>query len=140
MSICVDASLAIKWLAHEPGSEQALAWLKAHSGDDLVAPVLLPIEVASVLQQKIRRAEITPEEARRALKLLERLRICLVWDWSLLERALALAKELDQPTAYDTIYLALAEREGCELWTADARFARTAAGAYPRVRVIEVLP
>ena len=136
MSTCVDASLAVKWLAYEPGSEQAVAWLNAHAGDDLTAPVFLPMEVASVLRQKICRAEMTAEEGLRALKLLEGLKIRLVWDWSLLERALALAAELDQSTAYDTVYLALAEKDGSELWTADARFARAASRMYPQVRLI----
>lgn len=132
----MDASLAVKWLVYEPGSEQAVTWLNSHAGDDLMAPVFLPMEVASVLRQKTCRAEMTAEEGLEALKLLERLQIRLVWDWSLLERALSLAAELDQPTAYDTVYLALAERNGGELWTADARFARAASRRYPRVRLV----
>jgi len=136
MSTCVDASLALKWLAYEPGSDRAIAWLNAHAGEDIIAPTFLPVEVASVLRQKICRREMSAGEALHALKLLERLKIRLVWDWSLLERALSLAAELDQPTAYDTVYLALAEKEGAELWTADERFARAASEKYPRVRVV----
>lgn len=136
MSACVDASLAVKWLAHEPGSDKAIDWLNAHAGDEIIAPIFLPIEVASVLRQKVRRVEMTSEEGLKALKLLERLQIRLIWDWSLLERASSLAAELDQPTAYDTAYLALAEKNSCELWTADARFSRAASRMYPYVRLL----
>ncbi|MCL6613125.1 MAG: type II toxin-antitoxin system VapC family toxin [Firmicutes bacterium] len=132
----MDASLAIKWLAHEPGSEKAVTWLKDHAGDEILAPIFLPIEVASVLRQKVCRTEMTSEEGLQALKLLERLQIRFIWDWSLLERAFSLAAELDQPTVYDTAYLALAEKCGCDLWTADARFARVAARKYPQVRLL----
>jgi predicted nucleic acid-binding protein len=38
-----------------------------------------------------------------------------------LERAFALATEYNGPTAYDSFYLALAERLGCEFWTADLK-------------------
>lgn len=136
MSTCVDASLAIKWLSYEPGSDTAIAWLNAHAGDEIIAPVLLPMEAASVLRQKVCRGEMSAGEALQALKLLERLNIRLFWDWSLLERAFSLAAELDQPTAYDMVYLALAEKEGAELWTADARFASAATRRYSQVRHI----
>lgn len=36
-------------------------------------------------------------------------------------RAVELASDLGLPAVYDAHYLALAERMGCELWTADER-------------------
>lgn len=136
MAVCVDASIVVKWLAREPGSAEAVAWLKAHAGDEILAPAFLPVETASVLRQKVCRAEMTPAAGERALKLLAGLQIRLVWDHDLLERAFALAAALDQPTVYDTAYLAVAERYGCDLWTADARFARVAGQRYAGVRVL----
>lgn len=135
MIACIDASLALKWLTREPGTDEALTWLGAHAGDELIAPAFFPIEVASVLRQKTRRKEITVDECLEAFQLLEKLKIQLIWDWALLKRAFELAIELDQPTAYDTAYLALAERERCEFWTADASFARVASVSYPLVRM-----
>lgn len=136
MRTCVDASLALKWLTSEPGSDEAVAWLSDRARDEILAPVLLPIEVASVLRQKVHRAEMAFADGLRALALLEKLKIHYEWDWSLLERAFSLAAELNQPTAYDTAYLALAERSGCELWTMDGRFARAASAKYPQVRLL----
>ncbi|NPV52658.1 MAG: type II toxin-antitoxin system VapC family toxin [Firmicutes bacterium] len=140
MSICVDASLVLKWLTYEPGSDEALVWLNMHASDEIIAPSFLSLEVASVLRQKTRRAEMTSEESLEALHLLDKLKIRFMWDWTLLERALELAIELDQSTAYDTAYLALAEREECELWTADACFARAASPRYPIVRLLTPHP
>lgn len=134
MIVCVDASLALKWLTREPGSDEALAWLVAHAEDELIAPAFFPIEVASVLKQKARRNEISIEECFEALRLLDKLKVRLTWDWALLERAFELAVVLDQPTVYDTAYLALAEREQCEFWTADVSFARVASVSYALVR------
>lgn len=53
---------------------------------------------------------------------------------ALCERALVIADELKRAAAYDTQYAALAEREGCELWTADERFWNAAKTRYPWVR------
>lgn len=136
MTVCADASLVLKWLTYESDSDKAVAWLDAHADDEMIAPAFLPLEVASALRRKTRRDDITPDEGLEALQLLDRLRIRLTWDWALLERAFILAVELDQPTAYDTAYLALAERERCELWTADGRFTRIASSRYPFVRLL----
>ena len=44
------------------------------------------------------------------------------------------ASQLKQNAAYDTHYLALAESFGCELWTTDERFYRTASPSIDNVR------
>lgn len=44
------------------------------------------------------------------------------------------ASRFAQPAAYDAHYLALAEREGCEYWTADQRLWNTVKAALPWVR------
>lgn len=134
MMVCVDASLVLKWLTYEVGSDEAIAWLSVHADDDFIAPPFLPVEVASALRQKARRGEITHEDGMEALRLLDSLNVRFTWDQELTERAFTLATELDQPTVYDTAYLALAAREQCELRTADGRFARAASPRYPFVR------
>ncbi len=53
---------------------------------------------------------------------------------ALLERAAAIAAQLRRLAAYDAQYVALAEREGCELWTADERFWYAATARFPWVR------
>lgn len=45
----------------------------------------------------------------------------LYFDNELLKRAYDLAEQLNRPAAYDAQYLALAERLGCDFWTADEK-------------------
>jgi predicted nucleic acid-binding protein len=124
----VDASVAIKWVIAEPGTEAALALL----GHELIAPDLLVAECANILWRKQRLGEISAREAGLAARLLERAEIDLVPMRRLLDRATALAIALDHP-AYDTTYLALAETTGRAFVTADLRLARKAAGGAARV-------
>lgn len=116
--LVVDASVAVKWVVAEPGSEEAAAL----AGRDLAAPELLLAECANVLWVKHRRGELSPVETRSALSLLCEAPVLLVPHRELVQPALELALTTGQ-TAYDCLYLALAiEREGV-LVTADRRFA-----------------
>ncbi len=119
----VDASVAIKWVIQEAGTEAALRLL----GHELIAPDLLVAECANILWRKQRLGEISAREAGLAARLLERAELDLVPMRRLLDRATALAIALDHP-AYDAIYLALAETTGRAFVTADLRLARKAAG------------
>lgn len=47
-----------------------------------------------------------------------------------------LAQKYNRPTAYDASYLALAEDAGCELWTADGRLVKAAAGTLPWLKTV----
>jgi predicted nucleic acid-binding protein len=136
MTVCVDASMVLKWLAREDDSDKALLWLRAHSGHEFVGPSFLPVEVASVLRQKMCWGEMDAGQCIMALGFLERLDIRYEWDPSLSRRAFELAVDLDLPTIYDAAYLAIAEREQCEMWTADARFVRAASEKHPVVRLL----
>lgn len=136
MIVCVDASIVVKWFTTEDDSDQALRWLESHAGDEIVAPMLLQVEVASVFRRKLCMGEMTFEECLQALRLLEQLGFRYLSDPSIVARAFELSIELAQPTVYDTVYLAIAEKQHCELWTADERFARVASATYPFVRLL----
>lgn len=130
MSDCVvDASVVIKWVVGETETLQALA-LRQHR---LSAPDLLVAECANILWKKVRRNELTGDEATFAARLLDRADIELVPARGLIEAATNLAIALDHP-AYDCLYLSLSERSGCPLVTADTRLLRkvetTPAGTY----------
>jgi predicted nucleic acid-binding protein len=124
-ALVVDASIAVKWLVDEPGSEAALG-LK---GCDLMAPALLRIEVANVLRTLVVRGSADADEARDLFRLLQSAPVSVVdHDDALERRALDLALELGHP-AYDCLYLALAERMQRPLVTADRRFLGVIAGS-----------
>jgi predicted nucleic acid-binding protein len=136
MTVCLDASVVLKLLIYETDSERAVQWLNSHEGEELVAPTFLFAEVASVLQRRVRMGEVTAQERKDALDALESIQIRPIWDYALIRQATALADEIGQPTVYDTIYLAVAERERCIFLTADQRFAKAASGTYSSVQLL----
>ena len=112
----VDASVAVKWVIGEAGSEHAVA-LK---GARLYAPDLWVAECANVLWKKAARNEISADEADAAAMALEAAEVELVATRPLLARAVGLAAQLGH-AAYDCFYLLAAADLGLPLITADAR-------------------
>ncbi len=121
----VDASVVIKWVVQEEGSDAAVRLIE---GPTLSAPDLLIPECANILWKKVRREELTCEEAVLAAELLMRADIELVPTRALMSAALRLAVDLGH-AAYDCMYLALAMERGDTFVTADGKFARLVARA-----------
>jgi len=123
----VDASVAVKWVVDEPSSDAAAVLL----GRPIVwlAPRLMLVEAAAALRRKVAGGELRAEAAATALTtLVDAVRqgtIRLADDEQIVSTALLLAVGLEHKVP-DCLYLALAEREGCALSTADARLARVA--------------
>ena len=120
----IDASVAIKWVIEEPGTRQAVA-LRGHR---LEAPDLLIPECTNILWKKVRRDELSDQEAMIAGGLLRRADVWLEAMSGLMEPALTLALRLGH-AAYDCFYVALAQQQGCPLVTADDRLVRRARDA-----------
>jgi predicted nucleic acid-binding protein len=119
-TLVIDASIAVKWVVEEEGTAQALRLLKPSR---LIAPELLLAECANILWKKVRRDELSNEEALLAARLLQSADLELASTRSLMEPATRMAIELDHP-AYDCIYLALAAERDCPFVTADERLLR----------------
>lgn len=120
MSLVVDASIAVKWVVEEEGTEEALSLRRKAK---LIAPDLLAAECSNILWKKVRRGELAKDEALLAARLLQNADLELLPTRPLLESATRLAVELDHP-AYDCVYLALALAKGCNFVTADERLLR----------------
>ncbi len=124
-TVIVDSSIAVKWLLHESDSDLANELLAQwrNKSATILAPALLLYEVSNVLYQRVRRGDITSEQAR--LEIVGLLSSEVTWFFSqypqLSLRAIELAHQFHLPATYDAHYLALAERENCEFWTADTR-------------------
>jgi predicted nucleic acid-binding protein len=122
--VCVDASLAIKVVVPEAGSDKADAlfdqWADAET--QLIAPPFFEVETDSILRQKVSlRRELTVDQAQRAFASLQELPIKTTHSPEQRVRAWEIAREFQFPTVYDATYLALAELRQCEFWTADEK-------------------
>jgi predicted nucleic acid-binding protein len=90
------------------------------STNGLHAPHLLDIEATHALRRYVREREVTELRADEALQTLIELRIVRHRHTALLRRAWELRHHL---TAYDAIYVALAEALDAPLLTCDAKIA-----------------
>jgi predicted nucleic acid-binding protein len=122
MTVIVDASVAMKWLLVEDGSETANQLIV---DEILAAPDLLFIECANVLRTRTRAGALTRESAREALATLDAIPIRTLPIRPHVAAAHAIALELDR-SAYDSLYLAVALAERATLITADLKFANAA--------------
>jgi predicted nucleic acid-binding protein len=112
----VDASVAVKWVVNESGSDRA----RLLSQTKLEAPDLLRIECANILWKKVRIRDLSRQQASTGLQLLLQAPVSLVESRRLLDSALGLSLDLHHPV-YDCVYIALAIRLGVPLITADER-------------------
>ena len=132
----VDASLVVKWLVDEEDSEKARALYRGWvaSGVRIAAPYIMLAEVSNALHRKVVDGEIELDSATGILENLSAHEIEFHNPPNIHAGALRVADRLDQGAVYDSIYLALAERLDCELWTSDRRFYRAARGFSDRIR------
>ena len=68
--ICVDSSVAIKWVFREEYSRQSLAIVRAsaRASERIVGPALLPIEVTNAIRRRMLSERLSLGEARRLLE------------------------------------------------------------------------
>jgi predicted nucleic acid-binding protein len=122
--VTVDSSLALKWVLTEVRSTEALGLLSqwAQDGIQPVVPSWFACEIANVLYQYVKRANLTVTDAQELHRSVMTQVVVVGDEPADAERAMELAHAATQPASYDAQYLALAERMGCELWTADDTF------------------
>jgi predicted nucleic acid-binding protein len=122
----VDVSVGIKLFLVEPLSERADA-LFAHLADDppsqFYVPDLFFIECTNILWKYVRRFGYPADVARQDVADLTRLPLQVVPTATLAEAALELAVQHGS-TAYDSAYVALAQRLSLPLVTADEALVR----------------
>jgi predicted nucleic acid-binding protein len=110
--IVVDASAAVSALLNDGQARRLIAAESVH------APHLVDAEVVSVLRRQVAAGVLLEPDARRALAVWKQLGLIRYAAPPLLERVWELRGSV---TAYDAMYVALAENLDCALVTADAR-------------------
>ncbi|HEX2552830.1 MAG TPA: type II toxin-antitoxin system VapC family toxin [Microvirga sp.] len=116
--LVIDASVAAKWFLAEDRSADALEIRR--TGADLIAPDLVVIEVFNSIWAAARKGRLATAQLAQIEPMLPLAFSMLVPVLELYQPASNLARRLEHPI-YDTLFLALAEREGLPLVTADER-------------------
>jgi predicted nucleic acid-binding protein len=130
--IVVDASIVANVLADD-GKEGDLARAHIRGAGDLMAPDLVDVETVSVLRRRWLAGDLTEGRFRTAVDDLESMPIVRYPTRRLMRRAFELRENV---TAYDAVYVALAEGLACPLLTADTRLAK-APGPGCEIRVLK---
>src|SRR4051794_31357084 len=109
MKYVIDTSVAFKWVVTEVDSDKAIRLRDDFNNalHDLLAPDLFPTEIANALAVAERGGRIKPGEGGTFFA-------DVLKNSPLLQLAIPLLPQ----SVYDSLYVALAEREGCELVTA----------------------
>lgn len=130
--IVVDASAVLEFLLQTPLGVRVEARL-LRDGDELHAPHLIDVEVTQGLRRLVRLREVSVERAADAIADLIDLDLHRHAHLDLVTRAW---KQRDNITAYDAMYIVLAEALDATFLTCDAPLAR-APGHRARIDVVE---
>ena len=138
----VDASVAFKVVIEEEFSNRSEALFNANlvAGRSILGPPHLTGEVSNAIYQRLRRRNITENEADQALSRFMQLPIQLVTPPELYQRAFIFARANGLNSIYDSIYVTLAQLVNAELWTDDRRLLNSIEGVAPWVRWIGDYP
>jgi len=141
MKYVVDASVVLKWVLPELHSDKALRLRDDFEAaiHELLSPDIFSIEVANTLARAERNAVIAPGEADLLLAVVNSSNPQLHPHHPLLRRALAIATAARHGD-YDCVYVALAERERCELVTADDRMIKRLGPTFPFILPLASFP
>ena len=127
--LAIDSRVAVKWLVNQPDTAEAMIVRDAVDDGRVTptAPDWIDVEVANILWAKAaKRGVITAPEARALLADFRSFKFLRVPAADLLPDALELALRFNQ-SVYDSLYLALSERESCPFVTADERLVNAVA-------------
>jgi predicted nucleic acid-binding protein len=129
--IVIDASALTEWLLQTELGSRVEARL-FRSADDLHSPHLVDVQIAQAFRRLVRAGQLPADRAEEALDDLSHVNVRRHAHTDLLGRAWELRDNL---TAYDAIYVALAEALDARLITCDGPLS-TAPGHAARIELI----
>lgn len=141
MKYVLDVSVAVRWLVASPLTPKAVRLRDDYrqSVHQLLAPSTFSAEAASALTKSERQKLIPVGQARPLLDdLLSDVPLLHPYE-PLLYRATDISSQT-RSGALDCLYVALAEREGCELVTTDNRLVNNLRRQFPFIVLLASLP
>lgn len=141
MRYVLDASVAFKWFVPEPDSSRALRLRdELRAGvHGLLSPDIFPQELAHALTRAERQGRVAIGDALRFWADAMTTPPQLFPTLPLTIRAITISSSV-RVGVHDCVYVALAEREGCELVTGDDRLVRNIQPHFSFVRALASLP
>ena len=133
--VVVDTGIAVTWVLAETQTAEAVRLLQEWQTRSIrrVVPNWFACEAADVLYRRVPK-ELTLRDAQVGVHaILDEVEV-LNFDAVLATPAMEFALASGQRACYDAHYLALGERLGCEVWTADRRFWTSTRGTLPWFR------
>ena len=141
MKYVLDSSVAFKWVVTESDTPKAVKLRDEFRSavHELISPDVFPMELAHALTRAERQGRIPISDA--VIRLIDVLTTCpiLIPSLPLLLRATDISSTT-RVGVYDCLYVALAEREGCELVTADSRLLNSLQPSFPFLIDLASLP
>ncbi len=141
MRYVLDSSVALKWVLAEADSGRALRLRDEYRNGthDLLAPDVFMPEVGNALVYAEVGGRIKAGEAAILLKDILNAAPAMHPSAAALVRAMEIALATKH-AVYDCLYVALAEREGCELVTADDKLLKSLQPSLPFIVALASLP
>jgi predicted nucleic acid-binding protein len=141
MKYVLDANVALKWVLVEPDSPKASQLRSDFQKGihELLAPDVFEVEIAHALTRAERQGRIAVGQAAILWADVMSTPPRLERFGPLLPRAIAISSSM-RVGVYDCLYVALAERAGCSLVTADDRLIRVLGAHFPFIVSLSSLP
>jgi predicted nucleic acid-binding protein len=130
--LVIDSSVAVKWVIEEDDSDTAQLILDQYKDRKIVlqAPALIHAEFGNIIWKKQIYQGLSTADANSAIKTFQQLSFILAPTSASFNDAFKIAVKY-QRTFYDSLYLALSEREKCRFVTADEKLYNSVKSAFP---------
>jgi predicted nucleic acid-binding protein len=131
-----DASIVLSTLLPQPATPKAVALLNQWHSQEvrLVAPTLMRYETINAIRRQVAAAIISNERGGELLDAVLALPIRYISSRALVRRGYELSGLIGLTKAYDSQFLAVAERFDCDFWTNDQALYRAASTHFPWVK------
>jgi predicted nucleic acid-binding protein len=141
MIYVLDSNVAVKWALTELLSDKAQVLRDDFKNNihELLSPDIFPAEVIHALTRAERQNRITPPEGGRLFADIMSTPPTFFPYQPLIPRAYEIASQA-KIGVYDCLYVALSERENCELVTADDRLIKVLQPIFPQIIHLASLP